>query len=355
MSSIAAIVLGIAVLGGGTIGLAPDDAPVAPITMEPDRPAPPPDDDGGGPPVPGALGLGVVAAALALLQRRSGGLSPAAGLGLDTADPLFVFVPGHGQPHGSRAFAELIDLMGLDDESVRFFDYRWAGGGSDHALVSRGLPIDDAASSLNAYLAGVAAEGREVYVIGFSKGGATIAEMVADWDDGLWGPSESIRGVALLDPPIAAGAHGWLQSLGSSVGPIPDDGGFDPVQCSFVVFGCDDRRSGLGEASGVDVIVVRNPRAAITSFSDLPDGLRVYDAPDDGPGPWRQLLSNPFDFPGRIAKAHESVLHDPRVAACLVAEAGRAGTCRLDRRRPTPPLSGLGGSATRPPSGQKVL
>jgi hypothetical protein len=88
----------------------------------------------------------------------------------------------------------------------------------------------------------------------------------------------------------------------------------------------------------VEVLVVRNPKAGITNFGDVPDGLRVYDAPDDGPGFLAALLTNPFGIVGRVQKAHESVLSDGRVAECITAEINRPGTCDLPRAEsdPTP-------------------
>jgi len=341
--------------GGGTLGLAGDEA--EPVVLEPgpvpveSAPAP----TGGRPtdPLPGMFGLAALAAALAVLQRRGADLSPGAGLSLD-AGPVVVFVPGHGQPEGSSAFADLIENMGLDDTSVRHFDYRWVDGGSNASAASQNVGIDDAASALNSYLAGVAGDGREVYLVGFSKGGATVAELVADWDDGRWGPADSVVGAALLDPPIARGPHGRLQSMGQFWGSLPDDGGYDPIQCTFLGFGCSDRRAGLGHSAGVEVVVIRNPKAALTSFGDLPAGLRVYDAADDGPTIWGQLARNPFALPWRIAEAHDAVLHDQKVAECIVAELA-SGTCDLPKTRPAPRLPSLTGGAGGAPGRQKVL
>jgi hypothetical protein len=270
------------------------------------------------------------AVALAALAVRRSGLAP--GDALSLSDPLVVFVPGHGQEHGSEAFADLVRHMGIDDDQARYFDYRWVDGQPDASWASSRVPLDEAAQSLNAYVAGVADEGRPVYLVGFSKGGATVAELVADWDDGHWGPSDAVIGAALLDPPIAAGAQGFVQSLGRRIGPVPDDGGYDPVHCTFLGFGCEDRRVDLGQASGVEVVVIRNPKAAVTSFADVPRGLRVYDVPDPGPTIIGQFVRNPLGVPARIAQAHEAVLHDRSVASCIVAEM-RAGRCDLPRRR----------------------
>jgi len=342
--------------GGGELALAePEPTPATPSSgAAADAPS-----DDPAPPVPeapspaGPMGVAAGAAALAAILARRERLSPSGALSLEAA-PLIVFVPGHGQPHGSTAFADLVEHMALDEESARYFDYRSAGGGNSPSLASQSVPVEAAASALNAYVAGVADGGRPVYLVGFSKGGATIAELVADWDRGRWGPSDAVIGAALLDPPIASGAHGWLQSLGRRIGPVPDDGGYDPVRCRFLGFGCVDSRAGLGDESGVDVVVVRNPKAGVTSFADVPPGLRVFDAPDDGPTLAGQLGRNPLALPGRIARAHEAVLHDRRVADCIVAEL-RSGRCDLPRRRPPPRLPSLRRQAIRAPSGQRVL
>lgn len=332
----ASFVIGFLLLGGSQLGLVDDAA--EPMDVEP-NPVPvdsTPTPDGPPPvePMPGLVALAGLAAALAGLRQRRGELSPAGGLSLESG-PLVVFVPGHGQDQGSEVFADLIEYMGIEDGSVRHFDYRLIDGGSSAPDASEDVGLDDAVTGLNAYLAGVAGDGREVYLVGFSKGGATVAELVADWDDGRWGPSQAVVGAALLDPPIAAGAHGWLQSLGRFWGPIPDDGGYDPVHCTFLGFGCSDRRAGLGRKSGVEVVVVRNPKAAVTSFGDLPAGLRVYNAADEGPSIGGQLARNPFRLPQRIAEAHEAVLHDRRVADCVLAEL-RAGRCDLPQPEPAP-------------------
>ena len=336
----ATLIVGLLLLGGGTLGLEGDEVDSIPI--EPDsgsQESSPEPDEAPDESIPGLLALAALAAALAALQQRRGDLSPAAGLSLE-ADPVVVFVPGHGQPHGSAAFADLIEHMGIADEEVRHFDYRLINGGLSAPEASADVGIDDAVTGLNAYLAGVAGDGRKIYLVGFSKGGATIAELVADWDAGRWGPSDAVVGAALLDPPIASGSLGWLQSLGRFWGPVPDDGGYNPVQCTFLRFGCSDRRVGLGRESGVEVVVIRNPKAAVTSFGDDPEGLRVYNATDDGPTIGGQLIRNPFGLPNRIAEAHDAVLHDRKVADCVVAEL-RFGVCDLPTVEPEPPLSKL--------------
>jgi len=350
-SSIPAVTLiaGLLLLGGGTLGLEGDDADSTPTdpgsASQESSPAPDQAPDGS---TPGLLALAGLAAALAALQQRRDDLSPAAGLSLDD-NPVVVFVPGHGQAQGSEAFADFIEHMDIDDEAVRHFDYRLINGGSSAPEASADVGIDDAATGLNAYLAGVAGDGREIYLVGFSKGGATIAELVADWDAGRWGPSDAVVGAALLDPPIASGSLGWLQSVGRFWGPVPDDGGYNPVQCSFLRFDCSDRRVWLGRESGVEVVVIRNPKAAITSFGDDPAGLRVYNAADEGPTIGGQLIRNPFGLPTRIAEAHDAVLHDPKVADCVVAEL-RSGVCDLPKAKSASQLTKLTGGTVLAPA-----
>lgn len=323
MLSIGLVVAALAAVPG--LGLAPEDEPVA--------------DAGGGveipmaPAEPGMPGepilLGLAAAAAVLATRREGsalGLRP-------PEEAMVVFVPGHGQGAGAEVYAEFVELMGLDPDDARYFDYRWITGDADPHRASALAPIEQSAASLNAYLAGIADGDRPVWLVGFSKGGATVAELIATWDRGVHRPPADVVGAMLLDPPMARGLHGSLQSAGRVMSGIPDDGGYDPVDCSFLWFGCHDTRAHLGEKSDIEVIVVRNPHAAVTSFGDRPPGLRVVDAPDDGPGPWGQIMDNPLQLFSRLSEAHESVLTDPRVVRCLVAEMHAPGTCPLGRPR----------------------
>ncbi|HEX9977988.1 MAG TPA: hypothetical protein VGB41_05085 [Acidimicrobiia bacterium] len=314
----------------GGLGLAAGDAPGPSPEVAPASPVAPAQV----PVLPGAAILGGAALAALALSRRE----PGAALGLKPPeDAVVVFVPGHGQGEASEVFDDLIDLMGLDSDAARYFDYRLVTGEENPVDASEHASIDDATRALNAYIGAVALEGRPVWIVGFSKGGATVANLVAAWDDGAYGPADAVEGAFLLDPPISAGAHGWLQSLGQGYGPIPDDGGYDPVQCWLVLWGCHDEREQLGEAAGVEVLVVRNPDAGVTSFGDHPDGLRVVDAPDGGRGFWDQVWHDPLGLPARVATAHEAVLGDPAVARCLVAEMSHTGGCDL---KPAGPLTG---------------
>jgi hypothetical protein len=258
--------------------------------------------------------------------------SPGEALALEPPeDTLVVFVPGHG--NGPEVFDDLIDEMGLRDDQVRFFDYRLATEDVDVVDGSERASVEEAADALNGYLAGLSSLGRPMYVVGYSKGGAVAAELLGRWDDGAAGPADAVGGVALLDPPLATGPHGWLQSLGRAVDVIPDDGGYDPVSCTFLSFGCDDQRDFLGWGAGIDPAVIRNPKSGITSFGDSPRGLRIYDAPDAGPAVG-SLWWKPWEMPGRMAEAHRAVLEDAAVADCLVAEMHEPGACSLEPASP---------------------
>jgi len=260
-----------------------------------------------------------------------------------------VFVSGHGNGSPADLFSRLVALMGLGPDQARYYDYRWADGGRNHQAASEYASIDETADALDGYLAGLADQGRPIYLVGFSKGGTGIAELVARWDRQDPGAAHGVIGAALLDPPMATGVHGWLQSVGGVFGPIPDDGGYDPIQCD--ARGCTDTRRHLGEAAGVEVVVMRNPQAAITNFADVPEGLRVYEASDGGPGFMETLLTRPWDLVSRVTDAHLAVLDDPRVAECLASEMAGSGYCSLPVPGQHPPAGLI---AHGPASGLKV-
>jgi hypothetical protein len=349
---IAFAVLLLSIPSSGGVHLRPEDEVPPPPGAEVAAPSPPAGSGRGfAPPLTAALGAAVVGTAI-LAHRRSRGAadptSPAAGLALEPPDDaLVVFVPGHG--NGPEVFDDLIRQMGLDEDQVRIFDYRLATEDLDAADGSMRASLDDSADALNGYLAGLADLDRPIHLVGFSKGGVVTAELLGRWDDGAAGPADSIDSVALLDPPMAAGMHGEVQSLGrrlvagmnsllkgtfplggslaadvvgAGLHPIPDDAGYDPVSCSFLFFGCDDERDHLGRASGLDPMVIRNSRSRLTNLADAPDGLRIYDAPTSVGGPW----------PWEVGAAHLSVLYEPAVADCLVAEMHETGTCGLTPR-----------------------
>jgi hypothetical protein len=324
---ISALLLSLALLTdpvpGDALRLAPDPSAgpsPAPAAVAPATPA------ASGLSVPAALAAlaaGIVALAVGTLAHHRE--EEAAGT-LYSGEPLVVFVSGHGSSPAPGVFAHLARMMGLGLDQARFFDYRWAAGGTSHVGASQEALIDDAADALAGYLAGLASLGRPIYLVGHSKGGVTIAELVGRWDRGQPG-SAAVQGAALLDPPIASGIHGWLQSLGTRLGPLADDGGYNPVACSF--WRCEDERDHLGQASGVEVVVVRNPASGVANFGDAPAGLRVYDAADGGPGLLETLLTRPWAIFSRISEAHNAVLHNQAVADCIVAEMRRPGACSL--------------------------
>lgn len=307
-----------------TVGPAPAPAPAVPSPARP-----------GVPWMPVGAALGSLAAGLAALAAGIWTTRREAEQAAAAREPLVVFVSGHGSRPAPGVFAHLAMLMGIDPTEARYFDYRWAEGGSDHVRASQGATIDETADALAGYLAGLSALGRPLYLVGFSKGGAGIAELVARWDRGQPGAT-NVMGAALLDPPLASGVHGFLQSLGTLWGPLADDGGYRPVRCSL--FSCTDSRAHLGEASGVRVMVVRNPQSGVANFADVPEGLRVYEASDGGPGFFETLFTRPWALVGRISEAHNAVLHDPRVADCIAAEMQQSVTCSL-------PLAGVSSGA----------
>jgi len=320
------------------------------------------------PPVAAVTGAAAAAAGVAAARkRRDAAAAPGDALGLEPPDDVVVvLVPGHG--NGPEVFDGLVDNMGLETDEVAYFDYRWAVGGGSPYEAARAADADSAADALNGFISGLTHDGTKAFVVGFSKGGTTVADLISDWDRGGDGPAESVVGAVMLDPPMAAGAHGWVQSLGTALkdlfrffvpplpgalpggwldriaGFIPTDGGYDPVRCTVPGFGCRDARERLGEASGVSTLVVRNPKGPVTNFSDLPEGLRVYDAPHDGPG---ALDVPPWQIPAASSRAHLAVLGDPAVADCLLAEMERTGSCGLDPAGHRPVIRSAG--TGRPP------
>lgn len=293
-----------------------------------------------GPAMPPALGTALLAAGAAagrrMMRRRR----------RPDDDPVFVFVHGHGGTHTD--FDDLIERMSLPPEQVRVFDYRYVWADPDEHTAALWAKTDRAAEALHAFIGAVGQEHDNVYLVGFSKGGAVITEMLADWDEQPRRSVRAVRGAALLDPPIATGAHGMLQRLGYFVGEVADNGGFDPSRCSWLA--CRDVRSGLGSRSGVAVLAIRNPKAVLTNFRDLPPGLRVYDLADPGPA----AFSDPSDLSGafrRMSEAHNAPLHSDEVAECLLAEASDPGSCGMRSARQERPQVFV---SVRPPGAPRL-
>ena len=286
----------------------------------------------------GGAGLGGAALAGAVLARRR----PRRGI-RGAHDPIFVYVPGHGgDPHG---FADLAGRMGIGSGDVRVFDYRWAWPSDDPVEASRRVPTGDAADALGAYLAALGEAGRPIYLVGHSKGGAVITEVIGRWDTHPEMSVDAVTGATILDPPIAAGPLGILQSVGWFHGETADDGLFDPIRCGWS--GCRDIRDGLGERSGVEVVVVRNPDARFTNFGDRPDGMRVYDL-DDGGKDMLDPFPNLVGMWRRMSEAHNSVLHSDTVADCIGAEATATGSCTWPSATPIRLSWGRGRSGSGP-------
>jgi hypothetical protein len=232
-------------------------------------------------------------------------------------------VPGHGGT--AHDFDELIALIGVDSSLAEAFDYRWAYPSPDARLASQRAQAADAADALNVYINILARDHANIYLLGHSKGGAVVTELISRWDSDPRLAVAAVAGAALLDPAIASGGLGDLQRLGFVVDGVADNGLFDPVRCGWLT--CTDVRAGLGKRAGVEVIAIRNPDALVTNFLDRPDGLRVYDLDDDGAHP----LARPWDIGAvmaRIRDAHASVLRSTVVADCIAAEATLPGSCQ---------------------------
>jgi hypothetical protein len=167
--------------------------------------------------------------------------------------------------------------------------------------------------------------------------------MIGALDDGSRPPIDGYLGAALLDPAIGVGWLGRLQRLGGVSSFMPDNGGFDAQRCTDGR--CRDMREHLGDASGVEVIAIRNLDAEVTNFRDNPEGLRVFDLNHDGGFPARYLLPfSPFLSLKRVWQAHASVLEHEAVVDCIKAEVAEPGSCVWnDGKRTAPVWSGGGG------------
>lgn len=316
---------------GDGIGLAPNPIEHMTSTTGPTRsPAVPVS-------VPFPVSAGVAVATVGVGYRRR------------REDPLVVLV--HGDGGSLEDFEYLVDALRLDPDRVVAFDYSDVDGGASSTESSHTVPTDAAAASLDALLRDLAEDNANIYSIHHSRGGSVGAEMIADLDAGERPPIDGYRGAALLDPAIADGGLGMLQSVGagSSVVArlIPDDGGFDPIRCSDD--GCRDVRDHLGEASGIAVVAIRNPDAEVTNFIDEPEGLRVFDLPDNKVRALLYALVNPLFGWKRITEAHSSVLTSDAAVGCVAAEIERPGSCQaLEASAPADGYtSGSGGGRQR--------
>jgi hypothetical protein len=302
-------------------GLSLLPAPPAPEVARPALPVPPPV-----PAAPATLGI-LAAGAWAARGLRSG-----------RREPLVVFITGYGSEAEGSPFAPMIEMLGLAPGQVRTFDYRWVAPADAHPRAARQADVDDLADGLQGYLSGLAETERPIYLVGHSLGGTTLAELLARWDRHPSLRVPEVAGAALLDPPIAGGPLGVLQSSPRLLGVRPHDGGYDPVAFRWPR-GWVDRREDLGRPSGVPVVVFRNPRAMVTNFWGRPKGLRVFDVTDAGPHPLLSLVPDGTSFSRRlwhlglrIGEAHTAMLDDRRVVGCISQEMHQGGSCRtLDR------------------------
>jgi pimeloyl-ACP methyl ester carboxylesterase len=295
---------------GDGLGLDPVPAVVVPIDL-PEAP-----DPSSRSPVPlgvsALAAVGVLGAGLVAERRRRRSM-----------DPLLVLV--HGNGGSAEGFDPLLEQLSIGSFDVVAFDWSTVTSAESSTAASRFASTEAAAAELDRLIRDLARDHGNIYTIHHSKGGAAGVAMISALDDGTRPPIDGYRGAALLDPAIAAGGLGTTQRIGSISASIPDNGGFDPIECGDN--GCRDRREHLGDASGVEVITIRNPDALVTSFRDRPDGLRVLDLIDDGKPSALWYWNNPRGLAARVSEAHGSVLKHWAVADCISAEVSRTGSC----------------------------
>jgi hypothetical protein len=281
-----------------------------------------PGGEGGGPGPMAPLGAmaASVAAAAQWVRRRVGEemLRPVTAPG----EMRVLFVSGHGSD-ATGTFDEMMRLLDIEDVGdlgVVQFDYRDVEPWDSHRKASQKAESSEIADGIATWLRAMSrASDEPIYLIGHSKGAVAIAELLARWDLRPEQAVPQVVGAALLDPPMAAGDHGLLQSLARGpLSPLPNDGGYRPHHCRAGLFDCHDTREHLGSSGGVEVMVFRNPGSAIANFGDDPLGLRVYEISDPDGGGWG---------PGAIVAAHGYPLRSPAVAACIADEMRRAGSC----------------------------
>ncbi len=331
---------------GDGLGLAPQDRPAADLRPVPlpgwESPTVPPPGGDGGPARPITALVGLVAGGLAVLSARTrrgeGGSGPPGNVDV-------VFVPGYGSP-ATGTFDELIERIGLQPHQVHEFDYRTVAPFTDHAAASRAARVGPTADGIAELVAGLEQEDRWIYLVGFSKGGAAVAHLIAEWDDDPADRPRRVVGAALLDPAIASGVHGALQSAGTGLSAVPDDGGYDPIERGYLTWR--DTRVGLGAASGVVTMVIRNPDSWPAGFHDSPAGLRIYDLEDGGDAGVSELGSGLDAASERIGEAHSSVRRAQETADCIRAELWQANACEWPEpagppARPQPTAIGRSG------------
>ncbi len=255
-------------------------------------------------------------------------------------EPFYVIV--HGNGGSAHDFDVLLDSLGVTDDRVAAFDYTVVGRGDSSTIASRTTSTERAAEALDDLIRQLSVDHANIYSIHHSKGGAVGVTVIGNLDDGTNPPIDGYVGAALLDPAIAGGMLGRLQSAGGFSSWIPDNGGFDATRCTDGA--CRDVRENLGQASGVEVMVIRNPDAEITNLRDDPDGLRVFDLENDGGIAARYLAPlSPLLAFKRIWHAHSSVLEHEAVSACIKAEVAEPGSCVWDDSTKRHPVWNSGG------------
>jgi pimeloyl-ACP methyl ester carboxylesterase len=238
-------------------------------------------------------------------------------------EPFYVVV--HGNGGSADDFDVLLDRLGVADDRVVAFDYLSVGGGISSTEASRSASTERAAEALDELIRDLSDDHSNIYSIHHSRGGAVGVSMIGALDDGTRPPIDGYVGAALLDPAIGGGWLGWLQRLGAVSTLLPDNGGFSTERCTDG--SCRDVREHLGDASGVEVIAIRNLDAEVTNFRDDPEGLRVYDLVHDGGIPARFLVPiSPLLAVTRIWRAHTSVLEHEAVAQCIKEEVAEQGS-----------------------------
>lgn len=256
-------------------------------------------------------------------------------------EPFFVLV--HGSGGSADDFDQLLAKLGVPGDQVAVFDYRAVAAGNSSTEASRTASTERAAEALDKFIRELAREHGNIYSIHHSRGGAVGVTMIGALDDGTRPRIPGYVGAALLDPAIGAGWLGSLQRMGGVSSLVPDNGGFNVERCTDG--SCRDVRENLGDASGVEVIAIRNLDAEFMNFRDEPPGLRVLDLIYDGGIPARYFLPiSPIIAFSRAWQAHTSVLRHDAVADCIAAEVAEAGSCSWDDgRRADPVWRGGGG------------
>jgi pimeloyl-ACP methyl ester carboxylesterase len=259
-------------------------------------------------------------------------------------EPFYVLV--HGNGGSADDFDRLLERLDVSKDRVAAFDYKEVGHGRTSTEASRMASTERAAQALDRLIRTLSLRYSTIYSLHHSRGGAVGVTMIGNLDDRTNPPIDGYIGAALLDPAIAGGVLGSLQRAGGISPWIPDNGGFETERCTDGE--CRDVREHLGDASGVEVIAIRNLDAEVTNFRDSPEGLRVYNLERDGGIAARYMVPlSPLLAFRRVWSAHTSVLDHEAVSDCIKAEVAEPGSCVWnDRKHRTPVWSGGGGGGT---------